>query len=106
MEATVAAPLSAPVARLGPLCFPWPSLPDSTALTRLRDSLHGPACLPSARPCAAELVVARVRKLRLGDGLEPGVTLGPLINAAALDKVAQHVADALAKGAQVGRAVC
>ncbi|MFN0115990.1 MAG: NAD-dependent succinate-semialdehyde dehydrogenase [Paracoccaceae bacterium] len=42
-----------------------------------------------------------VRKLNVGDGLEPGVTTGPLINMAAVEKVEEHLADALAGGAHV-----
>jgi len=38
--------------------------------------------------------------LRVGDGTEPGVNQGPLIDEAALAKVEEHVADALAKGAR------
>jgi succinate-semialdehyde dehydrogenase/glutarate-semialdehyde dehydrogenase len=41
-----------------------------------------------------------VGKLKVGDGVEPGVTQGPLINAEAVDKVEAHVADALKKGAK------
>jgi succinate-semialdehyde dehydrogenase/glutarate-semialdehyde dehydrogenase len=43
----------------------------------------------------------RVAKLRVGDGFEPGVAAGPLINAAAVSKVEEHIADAVAKGAKV-----
>ncbi len=42
-----------------------------------------------------------VRTLRVGDGRDAGTTIGPLINAAATAKVAEHVADALAKGAAI-----
>jgi succinate-semialdehyde dehydrogenase/glutarate-semialdehyde dehydrogenase len=49
----------------------------------------------------AEKLAAKVRELKLGNGLEDGVNLGPLISEAALAKVEDHVADALAKGAQV-----
>ncbi|ALU88094.1 NADP-dependent succinate-semialdehyde dehydrogenase [Herbaspirillum rubrisubalbicans] len=49
---------------------------------------------------AAKLVEA-VKKLKVGDGMENGVTQGPLINEQAVKKVEQHVADALAKGARV-----
>ena len=46
-------------------------------------------------------LVARVGQLKLGDGFEPGVTIGPLINQASVDKVKEHIADAVAKGGQV-----
>ncbi|MBZ8117602.1 NAD-dependent succinate-semialdehyde dehydrogenase [Roseovarius sp. LXJ103] len=49
---------------------------------------------------AAKLTEA-VKKLKIGDGMEEGVTLGPLINADAITKVQEHVADAKAKGAQI-----
>ncbi|MCF8485747.1 MAG: NAD-dependent succinate-semialdehyde dehydrogenase [Rhodobacteraceae bacterium] len=49
---------------------------------------------------AAKLKEA-VSKTRVGDGLSEDVQFGPLINAAALDKVEEHLADAKAKGAQV-----
>jgi succinate-semialdehyde dehydrogenase/glutarate-semialdehyde dehydrogenase len=48
-----------------------------------------------------ERLGAAVRALKVGPGLGEGITIGPLINAAARDKVAQHVEDALARGAQV-----
>ncbi|MFE8119030.1 NAD-dependent succinate-semialdehyde dehydrogenase [Brenneria goodwinii] len=52
-------------------------------------------------PALAEKLVAEVKKLKVGDGSQPGVTQGPLIDADAVDKVQQHIADALAKGAKV-----
>jgi len=42
-----------------------------------------------------------VRDLKVGDGFENGVTVGPLINMAAIEKVEEHVADATKKGAKV-----
>ena len=42
-----------------------------------------------------------VKALKVGHGLEPGVTIGPLINAAAVDKVQQQVDDATERGARV-----
>jgi succinate-semialdehyde dehydrogenase/glutarate-semialdehyde dehydrogenase len=42
-----------------------------------------------------------VRALKMGDGRDAGVTIGPLINAAAAAKAAAHVEDALARGAVV-----
>jgi len=41
----------------------------------------------------------RVSKLRAGSGLEDGVAIGPLVNEAAVSKVAAQVDDAIAKGA-------
>ncbi|MBS0125773.1 NAD-dependent succinate-semialdehyde dehydrogenase [Thetidibacter halocola] len=49
----------------------------------------------------AEKLAARVARMKVGDGLEPGTDLGPLINTDAITKVQEHVADALAKGAKV-----
>ena len=49
---------------------------------------------------AAKLAAA-VDKLKVGDGLEPGTDLGPLITPKAVAKVEDHIADAVAKGAQV-----
>jgi len=40
-------------------------------------------------------------QLRVGNGLEEGVSQGPLINMAAVEKVEQHIADAVGKGARV-----
>lgn len=42
-----------------------------------------------------------VATLKVGDGFEDGVTIGPLIDEAAVAKVEEHVADALARGAKV-----
>jgi succinate-semialdehyde dehydrogenase/glutarate-semialdehyde dehydrogenase len=49
----------------------------------------------------AARLVERVAKLRVGNGLEAGVQQGPLIDDAALAKVEEHIADALALGASV-----
>jgi succinate-semialdehyde dehydrogenase/glutarate-semialdehyde dehydrogenase len=46
-------------------------------------------------------LTAAVAKLKVGDGTEPGVTQGPLINKEAVEKVEAHLADALKKGAKV-----
>lgn len=49
---------------------------------------------------ATKLAVA-VQKLKVGNGLDEGVTTGPLIDEKAVNKVEKHLADALSKGAQV-----
>ncbi|MBW4961517.1 NAD-dependent succinate-semialdehyde dehydrogenase [Sulfitobacter sp. CW3] len=49
----------------------------------------------------AEKLKAAVEKLKVGDGFEDGVALGPLINPAAGEKVKEHIEDAKSKGAQV-----
>ena len=48
-----------------------------------------------------EKFAARVKAFKVGNGFEDGVLQGPLIEAAALDKVQRHVEDALAKGGRV-----
>ncbi|GAA0568528.1 NAD-dependent succinate-semialdehyde dehydrogenase [Halomonas salifodinae] len=50
-----------------------------------------------------EKLAARVAQLKVGNGLEEGVSQGPLINPAAVEKVQSHVRDALDKG---GRLIC
>ena len=42
---------------------------------------------------------AAVEAMKVGNGMEPGVTQGPLINADAVKKVEEHIADALKRGA-------
>jgi succinate-semialdehyde dehydrogenase / glutarate-semialdehyde dehydrogenase len=49
----------------------------------------------------AEKLKEKVGQMKVGDGLEDGTQLGPLINADAIDKVQEHLKDALAKGAKV-----
>jgi len=49
----------------------------------------------------ATRLAAKVQALRVGDGSEADITQGPLIDAQALAKVEEHVADAVAKGARV-----
>jgi succinate-semialdehyde dehydrogenase/glutarate-semialdehyde dehydrogenase len=56
----------------------------------------------------AEALAIRVRSMPVGSGLDPEVTVGPLINQAAVDKAARLVDDAVARGAKLlagGRAL-
>ena len=48
-----------------------------------------------------EKLAAKVNALKVGNGADDGVVQGPLINLAALDKVEEHIADALAKGGEL-----
>jgi succinate-semialdehyde dehydrogenase/glutarate-semialdehyde dehydrogenase len=49
----------------------------------------------------AEKLRVAVSKLKIGNGLEDGITTGPLIDAKAVAKVEEHIADAVSKGASV-----
>jgi succinate-semialdehyde dehydrogenase/glutarate-semialdehyde dehydrogenase len=44
-----------------------------------------------------------VDALIVGNGLDPGVTIGPLIDRTAVEKVVRHIADAVAQGAKIYR---
>jgi succinate-semialdehyde dehydrogenase / glutarate-semialdehyde dehydrogenase len=49
----------------------------------------------------AQKLKAKVDTLKVGNGLGSDITQGPLIDKAGLEKVEEHVADAVAKGAKV-----
>jgi len=49
----------------------------------------------------ADKLAGAVAKLKVGDGLKAGVDQGPLIDSKAVDKVEEHIADAVGKGARV-----
>jgi len=49
----------------------------------------------------AEKLAKAVGEMRVGDGLDEGTELGPLVSAGAVKKVEEHIADAVAKGARV-----
>ncbi|MDT3671552.1 MAG: NADP-dependent succinate-semialdehyde dehydrogenase [Aromatoleum sp.] len=49
----------------------------------------------------AEKLAGAVAKLKVGNGVDEGVTQGPLIDMNAVGKVEEHIADALSKGARV-----
>jgi len=48
-----------------------------------------------------EAFTARMKSLKVGDGLEKGVEIGPLIDDAGLTKALAHIEDAVARGARV-----
>lgn len=49
----------------------------------------------------SDKLAAAVGKLKTGNGFDEGVVLGPLIDSAALEKVEEHVSDAVKKGGRV-----
>lgn len=49
----------------------------------------------------AKKLAEKVGQLKVGNGFAEGVTTGPLIDSKAVEKVKEHVADAVSKGAQV-----
>lgn len=48
-----------------------------------------------------EKLAAKVAEIKVGNGFEPGINQGPLIDDLAIGKVESHVADALAQGARL-----
>jgi len=49
----------------------------------------------------AQKLAAKVAAMKIGSGFEDGVMQGPLIDMKAVEKVEEHIADAVAKGARV-----
>ncbi|MGF0540679.1 NAD-dependent succinate-semialdehyde dehydrogenase [Agrobacterium sp. ES01] len=49
----------------------------------------------------ADKLSKRVSAMKVGPGTSPGVSIGPMINEAAIAKINRHVDDALAKGAKI-----
>lgn len=80
---------------------------EGTMLAKMRNL--GEACTAANRIYVHEAVApeyirrlsAAMSALKVGDGSDPSVDVGPLVNAATRDKVAEFVADALAKGAKL-----
>lgn len=55
----------------------------------------------SLYPALLERLVAEARKIKMGDGLEPGTLLGPLVNKGQYEDVLGHIARAVEQGATV-----
>jgi succinate-semialdehyde dehydrogenase/glutarate-semialdehyde dehydrogenase len=78
-----------------------------TMLAKMRNL--GEACTAANRIYVHEAVaedftrrlVDAMKKLKVGDGSDPNVDVGPLVNAETRDKVADFVRDAVAKGAKI-----
>ncbi len=52
-------------------------------------------------PAFAEAMVERVRRLRLGPGLDPNTDIGPMIGESYRARVEEHIAEAVARGARL-----
>lgn len=94
--------------RLSSLTMPILIKPWKARWHRSSVTLVKPASAPTACTCRtalyerfAEKLQQAVSKLHLGDGLQPDVTTGPLIDEKAVAKVQEHIADALDKGARI-----
>jgi succinate-semialdehyde dehydrogenase/glutarate-semialdehyde dehydrogenase len=80
---------------------------DGVMLAKFRNT--GASCIGANRvlvqsgvyDALATRIVERVAKLCVGNGLEAGVNIGPLIDAGSVAKVEEHVTDALAHGARL-----
>jgi succinate-semialdehyde dehydrogenase/glutarate-semialdehyde dehydrogenase len=80
---------------------------EGTMLAKMRNL--GEACTAANRIYVHESIgeeftrrlSAEMSALKVGDGTDPSVDVGPLVNADTRDKVAEFVADAVAKGAKV-----
>ncbi|MFO7921646.1 MAG: NAD-dependent succinate-semialdehyde dehydrogenase, partial [Nioella sp.] len=80
---------------------------EGTMLAKMRNL--GEACTAANRIYVHEDIAEdftrrlteRMAALKVGDGTDPSVDVGPLVNASTRDKVAAFVADALAKGAKL-----
>lgn len=80
---------------------------EGTMLAKMRNL--GEACTAANRiyvhadiaDSFARRLTGAMRALKMGDGSDPSVDVGPLVNADTRDKVAAFVADAVAKGARV-----
>jgi succinate-semialdehyde dehydrogenase/glutarate-semialdehyde dehydrogenase len=55
----------------------------------------------SIREQFVEKLIAATKKLKVGNGVDEGITQGPLISAEAVDKVQRHIKDAVDKGAEL-----
>jgi succinate-semialdehyde dehydrogenase/glutarate-semialdehyde dehydrogenase len=80
---------------------------DGTMLAKMRNL--GEACTAANRIYVHEniadeftrLLCERMTALKMGNGTDPSVDVGPLVNADTRDKVVAFVADAVAKGARI-----
>lgn len=80
---------------------------ETAMVAKFRNS--GQSCIAANRIYVQQEIYAaflerftqQARELKVGDGLEAGVQVGPVINQDGLDKALEHIADAQARGARL-----
>ena len=80
---------------------------EGTLMAKFRNT--GQSCIAANRVLVERSIyepflaafVERVRALKVDDGLQPGVDIGPLVDQAGVDKAVVHVQDAVANGARL-----
>jgi succinate-semialdehyde dehydrogenase / glutarate-semialdehyde dehydrogenase len=80
---------------------------DGVVLAKFRNT--GQSCVAANRiyvqrgiyDAFVKTLVSRVIELKMGDGLEQGIEIGPLINRQSVERAAEHVEDAVRGGAKV-----
>jgi len=80
---------------------------EGTLMAKFRNT--GQSCIAANRVLVEKTIydrflerfVERARQLKVDDGLQPGVDIGPLVDEAGLEKAAAHVQDAIASGARL-----
>jgi succinate-semialdehyde dehydrogenase/glutarate-semialdehyde dehydrogenase len=80
---------------------------EGAMLAKFRNT--GQSCIAANRiyvqrglyPSFVQRLVEKARVLKVGDGLEPNVQIGPMIDEKAVQKALEHIADAVRRGARV-----
>jgi succinate-semialdehyde dehydrogenase/glutarate-semialdehyde dehydrogenase len=80
---------------------------EGAMLAKFRNT--GQSCIAANRiyvqrglyPSFVQRLVEKARVLKVGDGLEPNVQIGPMIDEKAVQKALDHIADAVRRGARV-----
>jgi len=74
---------------------------EGAMISKFRNNGQTCVCANRIYVQAGKKLQAAISELTVGDGSKNGVTTGPLISEAAVDKVEQHIEDATNKGAKV-----
>ena len=77
------------------------SVPNSEMLVKLVSALIVCTFMNPFMISLSKNLVAKVKELKVGNGLDEGVEIGPLIDQPAIDKVLKHIEDAIHRGAKL-----